>query len=111
MSINLVAGLKRIRNRNRNVLPRYNVIKKLANNTKTATNFSLWNANGLVTANNNRSQMLYSYIDSTRENIVAITETHLTDNHLSEEILHHFKDYTIHRSDRDTSIGRKTKFG
>ena len=63
MSINLVAGLKRIRNRNRNVLPRYNVIKKLANNTKTATNFSLWNANGLVTANNKRSQMQYDYID------------------------------------------------
>ena len=62
ISINLVAGLKKIRNRNRNVLPRYNVIKKLAKNTKTAVNFSLWNANGLITANNNRCQSPYDYI-------------------------------------------------
>ena len=89
----------------RNVLPRY-VIKKLANNTKQLQTSPYGTQTG-----SSQQAKTDDYIDSTRENIVAITETHLTDNHLSEEILHHFKDYTIHRSDKDTSIGRKTKFG
>ena len=44
-------------------------------------------------------------------NIIAITETHLTPGHLDEEILSKFNDYILHRTDRDTEIGRKSKCG
>ena len=71
----------------------------------------LWNARGLITTNGkNKSQSLADYC-SKKQNIIAVTESHLTPNHFDEEILTHLKGYSLHRTDRDTNIGRKSRCG
>ena len=45
------------------------------------------------------------------EHIIAITESHLTDQHEDPEILSKFPNYTLHRADQNLTAGRKTKWG
>ena len=66
------------------------------------TCMSLVNIQGLVTNNNNKSNFLYNQCcRNSKSNIVAITETWLSDKHDDSEILKTFKDYSINRSDRN----------
>ena len=107
-SANLQIGIKLIRGRQG--AQKFNVTLKHPSTSKV--NLYLWNGRGLITINgNNRSQFLADFINPSSNNIVALTETHLTPNHLDEEILTYFKNYSIQRTDRDTEVGRKTRGG
>ena len=62
---------------------------------------TLVNIQGLITNNNNKCQFLFNQCcKKSTSNIIAITETWLTDTHDNSEILKTFKDYSINRSDR-----------
>jgi len=108
ISTNLNIGLRRIKRRY-SYQSYYNV--KLKDNKQIELN--LLNTQGLITrSGNNKSRFIYDLTSHTNcETILALTETHLTSGHLDEEILSHFKDYTLLRADRDTMIGRKSRGG
>ena len=109
-SLALDLGIKRIRGRARIPNYRFNVSLKQPN--LKSTDFYLWNARGLITTNgNNRSQALADFMHPNTLKMIALTETHLTSDHLDEEITSKFQGYTLHRSDRDIEIGRKSKCG
>ena len=79
---------------------------------KHSISLSLLNTQGLITNTKNKCSFLHGLINnSTQEHIIAITETHLTDQHLDAEITNTFQNYTLHRSDRNTEVGRKSKNG
>ena len=78
----------------------------------TSISLSLINTQGLITQSNNKCDFLHDLITNLpTEHIIAISETHLLDKHEDGEITKYFNKYTVHRSDRDINIGRKTKWG
>ena len=78
----------------------------------TPISLSLLNSQGLISQNRNECQFLQGLITSLpSEHIIAITETHLTAEYGDGEITKSFEKYTVHRSVRNTEIGRKTKNG
>ena len=113
-SFELGIGLKRFKpNRGPNDSHYYNAKQIEPAMQEANVDLSLINMRGLITETGyNKSQILSDTIAmSNKEHIIAITESHLTTEHGDEEILASFPNYTLHRADRDTTIGRKTKNG
>ena len=78
----------------------------------TTISLTLVNSKGLINQSDNKCDFLHSLITNLPAgHIIAMTETHLTTNHGDGEITKSFEKFTVHRSDRNTNIGRKTKWG
>ena len=110
-SLNLDLGLRYIKV---NHLSYYNAKRLLSGNEQTSISLTLLNSRGLITQSENKCDFLNGIITSLpTEHVVVITESHLTPNHTDGEITNNatFKNYTLHRADRDTEIGRKSKNG
>ena len=90
----------------------YNAKRITPEYSHTTISLSLLNSQGLISQNRNKCQFLHGLITSLpSEHIIAITETHLTPEIGDGEITKSFEKYTVHRSDRNTEVGRKTKNG
>ena len=109
-SINL--GIRRFKANNAEGAFYYNAKLLCPPSTNKSVDLALLNARGLLSDKGNKSQHISDFINiNNNEHILAITESHLTDQHGDAEVLDKFKKYTLHRADRDLTIGRKTKMG
>ena len=71
------------------------------------THFSLVKIQGLITTGKNKSGFLSGQLkDINDSNVIASTETWLTDGHHNQEVLRYVPNYTIHRSDKKTVTAR-----
>ena len=90
----------------------YNAQRICSEASKSSISFSLLNVRGLITEHQNKCDFLHGLITSfPSDHIIALTETHLTSNHLDAEITKSFDDFTPLRCDRDIATGRKSKNG
>ena len=106
-SMNTGLGLRRFTCRTLGNSVYYNVSRL---HRDTDISLSMINTQGLIHGTTNKCNFLHGIITSMHaKHIIAITETHLTSQHGDGEITNAFDKYTVHRADRDTVIGRKTK--
>ena len=112
LSLKAGLGLRRFVCRDLENSAFYNASRIHPNTSHTKITLSLLNSQGLITQSVNKCDFLHGLITSLpAEHIIAISESHLTPNHGDGEITKYFENYTVHRADRNTEIGRKSKWG